>query len=332
MISKDQNVRDQHLAVRNCGGWYDFTHRLVEVQGQDVTAFLDRIFAGAIARTAVGCAKYTVMLDASGEIRDDVIIFRLDEEQYWVSTLYARDLLRWFDAHRENYRVNYRDITGEWKMYSVQGPKSTDLVNAVTDTPVNELKFFHIMENQMGGLPIKVARSGYTGEKLGYEIYVSPANEARLTEKLETEGNKLGLIHVTEIDVMAMTLPCEKGFVLMMDLWQTNPLEVGFEKSIAWDTDFIGKSALERIREQGPKRELLGIKVADPDARIYGGPNGATVMLHGQRIGKVTKFTFSPILNQSIGYVLVNKDAVKPGDHVEINGFIAEISERRFLA
>ncbi|MDO5424173.1 MAG: aminomethyltransferase family protein [Eubacteriales bacterium] len=331
MISKDQSVREQHLAVRNCGGWYDFTHRLLEIEGEDVTAFLDWIFAGAVARVKVGGAKYTVMLDASARIRDDVIIFRLEEQKYWISTLYMRDLIKWLDGHKGTYRVSYRDVTKDWQMYSVQGPKARELVNAVAEQPVDELKFFHIADNQMDGAPIKVARSGYTGEKVGYEIYVSPADEQRLTEKLEAEGTKLGLIHVTEVDVMAMTLACEKGFVLMMDLWRTNPLEVGFEKSIAWDTEFIGKAALERIREEGPKRELLGITVDDLDARIYGGPHGATVMLDGNVIGKTTKYTFSPILNKSIGYVLVDKGLVKVGDTVEINGVKAVISERRFL-
>lgn len=332
MLSKDQSVRKQHIAVREQGGWYDFTHRLVDVTGEDSIEFLEYIFAGSIAKTPVGKAKYTVMLAPDATIQDDVIIFRLEENHFWISTLYSRFLLKWLESHKGSRQVEFKEITSEWRMFSVQGPLSTNLANAICEKPVDDLKFFRIEDNFMGDVPIKIARSGYTGEKNGYEIYIASDKASQLVEKLSAEGDKLGLIHVTEIDVMCMTLACEKGFVLMLDLWQTNPCEVGFENSIAWDTDFIGKEALARICDEGAKRELLGIQVDDLGARIYGGPHGATVIgADGSVIGKVTKYTFSPTLDKSIGYILIDKGSAPVGSTVTINGVPAKVCEKRII-
>ena len=100
-----------------------------------------------------------------------------------------RDQLRWLERNRGSLQVEFRKITDEWKMYSVQGPDAMALVNAVVDTPVDGQKFFRMADNTMDGIPVKVHRAGYTGEKYGYEIYISAAQEDALVAKLEKEGN-----------------------------------------------------------------------------------------------------------------------------------------------
>jgi aminomethyltransferase len=88
MLINDDIMRKQHEAVRNAVGWYDWTHKLLEIAGKDATAFLDTIFPNPIAKTKVGSARYTTMLNEDGIIIDDVIVFRLEENKYWISTLY----------------------------------------------------------------------------------------------------------------------------------------------------------------------------------------------------------------------------------------------------
>ena len=112
------------------------------------------------------------------------------------------------------------------------------------------MKFFTIRDNLMNGIPVKVARSGYTGEKLGYEIYIAKEKMAELEARLSQKGEQMNAMHVTEIDAMVMTWACEAGFVLMTDIYKTTPFEVGFEKSIDWSKDFIGKEALEAMKDQ----------------------------------------------------------------------------------
>jgi len=331
--STDPSVRAQHLAVRSNVGWYDFTHRLVEVKGPDALTLLDKVCVAPIYKAPIGASKYTTMLDHNGLIIDDTIVTHMGDDLYWVSGLYVRDQLRWFAANKGDMNVEFRDITNEWKMYSVQGPNSLALVNAVVDTPVDALKFFRMTADTMDGIPVKVHRAGYTGEKRGYEIYIAADKEASLIAKLEAKGSEMDACHVTELDVMVMTLPAEAGFVLMMDIYKASPFEVGFEKSIDWSKDFVGKAAAAMVREAGAKRRLVGFTVADDEAIIYGGPlwKGNPLMKDGVMVGRATKYTTGFTCGKNIGYAMIDLDKAAIGDTVTINGFEAVLTEKQFI-
>jgi len=331
LLSTDPYVKEQHLAVRNKVGWYDFTHKLIEVTGEDATEFMEKIFVSSISKVNIGRAKYTTMLNEKGNIIDDVIIFHLEPNKYWVSTLYSKAMLKWFDAQKGESDIEYVNITPNWRMYSVQGPNSKDLVNAVVDKSVDEMRFFSIAENTIDGIPVKVARSGFSGEKWGFEIYIDYEQRGMLEEVLTKEGKAFDAMEVTELDVMIFSLSGEAGYVLMTDIIETNPFEVGFESSIAWDKEFIGKSALEQIKKEGPKRQLVGFTVDDKDALIYGGPHGNPIYKDGEKVGKATKFTYSYVNDTNIGYALIETGTAKIGDKVSINGYEAVLTEKRFV-
>ncbi|MBQ6411469.1 MAG: aminomethyltransferase family protein, partial [Atopobiaceae bacterium] len=185
------------------------------------------------------------------------------------------------------------------------------------------------------GIPVHVARAGYTGEKFGYEIYV-PAEEAKTLEgKLEDAAKAAGGMRVTEIDVMALTLPAEAGYYLMLDLRRCTPYEVGFDSMVDFKKDFVGKRALRKISRKEPERELVGIEVPDYDAVIYGGPDrkGNEVFKDGKVIGYVTKFTYGYTVEKNIGYALVKKGSVGLGDVVKVNNrYDAIITPKKHLA
>lgn len=330
----DDMKRTEHMAVRETAGWYLFTHELLEVVGPDAAPFLDQIFAAPIANLAVTRARYTPMLNEKAQIIDDVVVFRLAEDRFWVSTLYAKRMRPWFDTHKGSFNVEYQVITKQWDMYAVQGPKSTDILNDLLDHPVDDQKFFQILDNAIGGVPVKVNRGGFTGENLGYEIYISASDTRLVVEKLREICPKYDAKQVTDIQIMIWTLPTEKGFGLMCDFHWANPLEVGLDKGIGWDKEFIGKEALRQIKEKGPKRELLGVKVDEDDIHIsaknLGGP-GDAVIFEGEEIGRVTKMTYSFVLDKNIGYVLVDKGSVKPGDKVIMNDYEGVICEKPFI-
>lgn len=328
---QDNSVRAQHNAVRTTAGWFDFTHRLVEVTGADAMAFLNKMYLVNLEKQGVGKAKYTTMLDEEGLICDDVIIFRLEENKYWISTLYSKDLLKRFEGYASDYNVAYDVITDQWRMYSVQGPKALDIVNGVINDSADDLKFFNIRDAAMGEIPMKVARSGFTGETLGYELYVPAEKSADLEERLSELGDKLGALHVTEIDVMAMTLAAEAGYYLMLDMRRCTPYEVGFENTIDWSKNFVGKKALKRLKGKEPARKLVGIEVPDYDAVIYGGPHGADVKKGDKIIGRVTKFTYGYTVEKNIGYALIDNGSAEIGDTVTCNGYEVIITEKNHL-
>jgi aminomethyltransferase len=325
MRKNDVNVRNEHEAIRNSVGFYDFTHQLLEVKGVDAQSFLDKMFVNSIGKSKVGEAKYTTMLNENGIIIDDVIVFRIEEEIFWVSTLYIAELIKWFDEHKEGAKVEYKDITNITKMYAVQGPKSKAVLNDFLKDDVDDLKFFTIKDNMIDSIPVKIARCGFTGE-LGYEIYCNP-NDANLVEsKLLASGEQYDITSI-KTDVIVTSLPREKGFVLMSDLAGTNPLEVDLDWTIDWSKDFVGKSALEKVKAEGAKRKLIGFTVDDDAAVIEA---GTVVKVNGQEVGKVTTYTYGYTVEKNIGYALIEKAKAKVGDNATIGEVAATLTERVF--
>lgn len=336
IFKNDDMKRAEHMAVRTIVGWYFWTHQILEITGPDVTAFLEYMFPNDIGSLAIGRDRYTTMLNEQGEIIDDVVIMRMAEDRYWVSTLYATKTDDWWYFHQGNYDVEWSEITEDWEMYAVQGPKSRELMESLVKDSVADLKFFAHMETEMGGIPCIVNRGGFTGEKLGYEIYVRPDDCDALEALLRPVAEGLGGRQVTEFQVMAWTLPTEANFYYMRDLAHTNPLEVGLEKNINWDKEFIGKDALLKIREEGPKREMVGFEVSEEDIYIrskqYGGP-GEPVFIEGEEeeVGRVSKLVYSYVREVNKGYILAKKDKLHIGDRIRIHGYDAVITEKDWL-
>ena len=310
-MKNDVLRRKEHEAVRKGVGYYDFTHQVLDVKGRDAATFLDKVFVNDIKNMKEGHALYTTMLNEDGKIIDDVIVFRLEENKFLISTLYIDKMIKWFDKFKDGCDLDYKDITSKLTMFAIQGPKSKDLVNKIVDKDISSMKFFTIDENTVGDLDIMVARAGFTGE-LGYELYVESDKKEKLEEKIKKAGEEFGLVNITT-DVIIGSLPGEKGYVLMSDLEGTNPLEVGYGFTVHWDSDFIGKDALLKEKED-VKRDLFGFEL-DGEAEVEAGD---PVFCDGKEIGKVTKFTYGYTLEKFIGYCLIEKDLAVEGKVVEI--------------
>lgn len=330
----DDAKRREHMAVREHVGWYLWTHQLVEVQGEDAENLLELLCTKPIGTLKIGKERYTIILNENAEIIDDVVVFRLEEEKFWVSTLFAGSLIQWMAMHQGERKVTYSDVTAQYHMYAVRGPDSMEMVNKLVKNPVDELKFFSFEKNEIEELPVMINRAGFTGEKRGYEIYVAADQADRMEELLHQTGDTMGAVEVTEFQVMAWTLPTEAGFYYMRDLRHTNPLETGLEKGIDWDKEFIGKEALMKIREEGPAREMVGFTVDEPDVYIQGrhlGGPGQAVLVDGEEVGRVYKMVYGYVKDKNIGYILAKKNTLKPGDKIQIHGYDAEITEKYFL-
>lgn len=310
-MKNDELRRKEHEAVRNSVGYYDFTHQVLDVFGKDAEDFLDKIFVNDIKNMKNTHALYTTMLNEEGKIIDDVIIFRLEKEKYLISTLYIDKMIKWFDKIKNGFDVEYKNITEDLTMFAIQGPKSKELVNKIVDEDISDLKFFTIEDNSLGDIALMVARAGFTGE-LGYELYVQSDKKDILEEKIKEAGKEFDLVNITT-DVIIGSLPGEKGYVLMSDLEGANPLEVGYGWTVAWDSDFIGKDALLKAKEN-VNRDLFGYELLE-DGEVEAGD---IVLLDGKEIGKVTKFTYGYTVEKFIGYCMIEKDKAVEGKKVEI--------------
>jgi len=334
----DDWKRSEHMAVRENVGYYLFTHQLMEVSGPDAQRFLDWICPNNIASLKVNRDRYTTILNEEGTIIDDVVVMRMDEEKYWVSTLYATNLDDWIYYHSDDFDIDFSEITEDWHMFSIQGPKSKDVMNKLVEGGVEDLRFFANASAVINGMDVIINRGGFTGEKFGYEVYCTPDDADAVQDLIDAAVKEAGGREVTEFQVFAWTLPTEAGFYYMRDLNGTNPFEVGLEKNINWDKDFIGKEALLKIKEEGPAREMVGFEICDENedyyirSKQYGGP-GEPVYIEGEdeEVGRVGKLVYSYVKNVNNGYILAKKDKLHIGDRITIHGTKCVITEKNWL-
>lgn len=326
MIKERINLKDDHRTVRERVGFYDFTHQLLEVKGKDARKFLDRIFVNSIAKSKPGMAKYTTMLNEDGVIIDDVIVFCMKEDEFWISTLFIDDMNNWLEKNKGDMDIKIKDITKDYSMWAVQGPDSLKVLNKILRDDISDMKFFEMRANRLGNIDVFISRSGFTGE-LGYEVYFNPKYNDLVDEALLKEGKKYGIKKI-ESDVTVTSLPIEKGYVMMDDLEGLNPLEAGFGWSINWNKDFVGKEALENINPDAKKNRLIGFKLPNSDDKV---DVGAKVEINNEEVGKVRKSTYGYTVGETIGYALIDEDLAKVGDEVsiktegkELNGVLTE--------
>lgn len=303
LFREDKEARRQHQAVRENAGWYRWTHDLVEVKGKDAEKFLDYLFVGAITKATVGKTKYTTMLNEDGKIIDDTIVMHMGEDLYWVSTLYAPQFIKWADKHNAGMDVTYEDITNNVDMYAVQGPKSLEILNTMLAAPIDGLKRFQIADNKIGDIDVKIHRSGFTGE-LGYEVYCAMEDSRAVEAAIREACDKSDAPELTILEVYVRSLPVEKGFALRQDMYGLTPFECGLDWSVCMDKEFVGKTALEKAKEEGPKFKLVGLEyLAESYEDIA---QKEIVYSYGVPCGFVRTAIYGYTVDKNIGFAVVD--------------------------
>lgn len=330
LFKEDKTARAEHQAVRENAGWYRWTHDLVEVTGKEAETFLDHLFVGAITKTPVGRTKYTTMLNEDGKIIDDTIVMHMGEDRYWVSTLYAPQFIKWADAHRDSAEVSYEDITKTVDMYAVQGPKSLEIMNALLAAPVDALKRFAVADNQIGDIAVQIHRSGFTGE-LGYEVYCKMEDTQAVENAIRTACGRFNAPELTTLEVYVRSLPVEKGFALRQDMVGLTPYECGLDWSVSLDKDFIGREALVKAREEGPRYKLVGLEyLAESYEDIA---QKEIVYRYGVPCGFVRAAIYGYTVEKNIGFAVLEAKKAVIGERVTVgsNDSPAVITEKCWL-
>ncbi len=307
---------DEHMAVRNSSGIFDVSHMgRFSVNGPEATGFLEGLVPTNVATQPPGKAFYTLLLNESGGIIDDLIIERLSEDRYLVVVNAANSQtdLRHMAGHAPG-GLEMDDLTATTAMVAVQGPKASDSLQPLTNLDLSQLKRFRCAETKVGGEAALVSRTGYTGED-GFEVIIlgasndSPEGALRVWEGLAKTSAPCGLS-------ARDSLRLEAGFPLHgSDIDQnTNP----FQADLAWvisagKTGYVGASALEDKGVKEPQNVRRGLVL---DAGIP--RHGFEISLSAGRIGTVTSGTFSPVVRKGIALGLVSRGASKLGARVSV--------------
>lgn len=311
-------VKAEHHAVRQQVGMFDVSHMgEVRIRGPQAAAAVQRMITQDAERLHAGRALYTVMCQPDGGIVDDFIVYRESHESYFICVNAARrdrDVEHMQKAAAD-FDCSVEDISEHWAQIAVQGPRAITLVEALTDIDVAGLRPFRFSDGVVADVAdVRVARTGYTGED-GVELYVASGRAPELWRALQNQGEAHGLV---PCGLAARdTLRLEAGLLLYgNDIDEAhNPIEAGIGWVVKLDAgEFIGREALRRVKEVGPERKLVGLKM-----RARGIPRaGYRVVRSGEEIGVVTSGTHSPTLGEPIGLAYVPADCAAVGTSIDI--------------
>lgn len=323
-------IHDEHLQVRQSGGVFDVSHMgRVRFKGRHARRLLERLCSRSISDMQMGQCRYSLICNERGGVRDDVLIYRFDEDDFIVVVNAANreKLVGHFEEVRaaEEFKVKIDDQTESTAMIAVQGPKVMDMV-AQFSKEIPALKRYRFTVKNLLVMKIVVSRTGYTGEN-GVEAFL-PASAVNMAMKLILKD-----IDMTEAEALIKpaglgardTLRMEAGMPLYGNELGEDicALSCGVDFAIKMDkhemdrgSRFIGQDALEKvIADGGPKEKIIGITVEGKRTAR----EGNTVYVGETKIGKVTSGCMSPTLGHPIAMALVEAAHTEVGSSITID-------------
>ena len=333
----------EYFAVRNAAGIFDtsplFKYRIA---GRDAERFLAGILARDIRACAPNHAQYTTWLDDRGFVLEDGVIQRRGPDEYLLTS--AEPNLAYLTDRVGRLSVTVDDVSLDIGALAIQGPRSRPVLERLVPT-VAEVPFFGITTGEIGGVPVTVTRTGYTGD-LGYEVWMASSDALVVWDALwdSFDGQGVlpyGLAALYMLRIEAGLLLLGKDFdssrYAFNDAHRSTPLELGWAWMFKGLTDddraFIGRRALEReISDHASRWKMSGLVVDWEDYdRVYGDagliPPKAHAPVHedwmvyddaGSRVGFATSFMYSPILQRHIALARVRPDLARSGTRVQL--------------
>jgi aminomethyltransferase len=321
------SILEEHEAVRTRAGLFDVSHMgEFKVEGRDAQAFLQYLVPNDVSRLAIHQALYTQLCLPNGNVIDDLLIYRLAEQHYMlvVNAGNIANDFAWVKGQTSHFQdVVVSDQSETTALIALQGPLAEEILQPLTDFDLKSIRYYHCMAGIVDGVNSIVSRTGYTGED-GFEIYCSPADVVKLWKDILAAGRPRGLLPA---GLGARdTLRLEAGYCLYgheLDE-QTNPLEARLGWTVKFNSGmFIGRDALLEVKEQGPKRLLVGIELLD-----RGVPrSGYTLYEQDQQIGSLTSGAPGPTVHKNIGMGYVEAVHATTGRQVRV-----EIRGKRIAA
>jgi len=316
---------EEHHLTRRSVGLFDIDHMgQIGVQGSEAAAALDRVVSSSVRTIAVGTARYGLLCNEDGGVIDDVIVYRLADDEFLVvvnAANRARDL-EWIDQHVSSEQSVVADRSADLEMVAVQGPNALGLVaSASSDTDaVASLERFAITTTSLFGAKATVARTGYTGED-GCELYIENGGVVAVWEGLMAAGQGQG-VEVGAVGLSARdSLRFEPGYPLYGH--ELNDDISPLEARLSWAVDlkgdeFIGQAPLRAQAEAGITRRLETIVMVDK-----GVPReGSTVLSGGEALGSVVSGMLAPTADVFAANVFLPRSHGDVGTevHVDIRG------------
>jgi aminomethyltransferase len=311
----------EHLRTRTHAGLFDVSHMgEIDVRGPDAITFVNQLVSNDASKLIDGQAQYSALTTERGTVIDDLLVYRLAEDHLLlvVNAGTTDKDWDWIKSHHARENVELRNASAEYCQISLQGPDAISILQKLTATQLAEIKYYHFTHGEVDNVTAIFSRTGYTGED-GFEVYAAPDKAEQLWNQMLDAGNFGADDGVLPCGLAARnTLRLEAGMCLYgheIDE-ETTLLEAG----LGWITklnkgEFIGREALQKQKDEGLKRKLIGFEVTDRGIAR----DGQDILIDGTRVGKVTSGSPAPFLKKNIGMGYVPVEAANAGQQIQID-------------
>lgn len=312
-----EGVNVEHETVRNDVGVFDVSHMgEFLLTGPKALDLIQKVTSNDASTLTVGRAQYSCLPNNDGGIVDDLIIYKIKDEQYLlvVNASNIEKDWNWIASHND-LGVEMRDLSEDYSLLAIQGPKAVEAMQSLTSVDLYQIKYYHFEVADFAGIEhVIISATGYTGSG-GFEIYCKNSEVEQVWNKVFEAGANFG---IKPIGLAARdTLRLEMGFCLYgNDIDDTtSPLEAGLGWITKFTKYFTNSENLKQQKEAGITRKLVGFELLERGIPRH---NYEIVDANGTVIGKVTSGTQSPSLGKAIGLGYVPKDLAQEGSEIFI--------------
>jgi len=301
-VGYDSPVNEYWNVLERASLWDVGVQKCVEIAGPDAEAFMQLLTPRDITTIEPGRCAYVFLTNQDGGVLNDPVMLRIAEDRFWLSTADS-DMYLWAKGVSAFSGHEVEIATPHVYPMQLQGPRSAEIMVDVFGEEILDLRYYWWMRSSVDGIDVVISRTGYSSE-LGYEVYLlGEARGGELWEILMTAGQPYGISPGSPNRIRRI-----EGGVLdyASDITpDENPLELGLDRLIAWDTDFLGKAALEKVRDEGVRRRLIGLFLDGP-ALQKNNEHRWPVTSASTKVGFVTNAVHSPRLDRNIAFAMID--------------------------
>ncbi len=333
--SYELSLDHEYWAIRDRAALIDVSPLMKYlIEGPDAARLLHKVTTRDIYKMGVGQVYYTGWCDEDGKLLDDGTVSRLSDQSFRMTS--AEPSLRWLAMNAVGMDVRVTEVTDQVAALSLQGPKSRAVLNRCCNDTLDVLKYFRLMNTNIGSAQVNVSRTGYTGD-LGYEIWVEAEQALPVWDALMEAGDDYG---ITPCGILAMDMARVEAGLFMVDAdytaanhaWiegqKSSPLEMGLDWTVNLNKKgyFVGRKALEREKKSGSAWKMVGLEVdwvglerlfADvglpPQIPGMAVRASLPVFADGKQIGYASTSTWSPVLKKYIALAHLQRPHYEPG-------------------
>ena len=316
-VTYDGTIEDYKKLLDGVQLWDVGVERQVQIKGPDAESLAQFLTPRNIKKCSIGQAMYTPLTDFKGNLINDPVMLKIDDDCYWFSVSDG-DLLLWAQGIAAGYKFEVDVDEPDVSPLQVQGPNSTKLMTKVFGDWINDLGFYKFKEINHEGIPMVIARMGYSKE-LCYELFLQDHSKGdELWEILWQAGQEFNISPGSPNIILRL-----EGGILsyLADIDRTNnPYEVGLDRMVdlEQDDDFIGKDALREIYLKGPEKKLIGAEIQGDPLTIFNSEHWP-VFIDNKKVGSMNAMVYSPRLNKNICYTILDIEHAKSGQEIIIS-------------